>query len=130
MLAVASPDAAPRFDGNQGKPHADNQIDGEQNRHKEGVDEKGQHQRDAGQQNHGEKRADGVRKEKFNGFNVGNGNVEDVALLPVHQAGGSQLAQSDKQVGAHVREQRVGAGVGDHTLNVTAQDNQKGAQGG
>ena len=118
--AVAQPHATARFHGNQREHHADYQVHRQQYGGEQGVKPQRQPQGDAGQDYHGEQRANGVGKEKLHRLNVGHGDIQDVPLLPVHQAGGSQGPDLLKQGDPHGGQQLVGPGVGDHALHIPA----------
>ena len=111
--AVAQPHATARFHGNQREHHADYQVHRQQHGGEQGVKPQRQPQGDAGQDYHGEQRANGVGKEKLHRLNVGHGDIQDVPLLPVHQAGGGQGPDLLKQGDPHGGQQLVGPGVGD-----------------
>ena len=126
-LPVAGSDGAPRFHGDAGEHHADHQINGKQHRRKKRVNGNGDSQGHAGKKNHREHGTDGVSKEKFDGFNVRYGDVHQISLFPVHQAGGSQTADGTKQLHPHMRQQPVGAHMGNHTLQIPADHDQRAA---
>ena len=67
-------------------------------------------------------------EEKLHCLNVGHGDVQDVPLLPVHQAGGGQGPDLLKQGDPHGGQQLVGPGVGDYALHIPSQHDEQGGE--
>ena len=68
-------------------------------------------------------------KEKLYRLDVGHGDIQEVPLLPVHQAGRGQGSDLLKQGDPHGGQQLVGPGVRDHTLHIPSQHNEQGGEG-
>ena len=126
--AVAHSHAPSGFDGSQREDYADDQVNRQQHGGKQRLEPQRQPQGDAGQEDNGKHGADGMGEEKFHRFNVRNGNIQNIPLFPVHQAGGSQLPDSLVQMHPHTGQKPIRPRMGDHALGIPSQDDEQGGK--